>query len=175
MRGLPHVHGQVRALRLLKCQHPTGRCEYNVSIVSTDDGNNRLCLRKLQLLSFLYDETPGETAMHKINKVDYEAVNSGIEIRPEPSTEAWVEKTLAAVVAGTAPDLIMGWADVFVNFRSRNVFEDITDSVKAWPDLDDFWPASLSEVGVVEGRTYGIPYCFDPVTIYYFHQHHDAT
>ena len=113
--------------------------------------------------------------MHKINKVDYEAVNSGIEIRPEPSTEAWVEKTLAAVVAGTAPDLIMGWADVFVNFRSRNVFEDITDSVKAWPDLDDFWPASLSEVGVVEGRTYGIPYCFDPVTIYYFHQHHDAT
>jgi multiple sugar transport system substrate-binding protein len=121
-------------------------------------------------LRFLYDETPGETAMNKINKVDYETLHPEVTVSPEPIGQDWVQKALAAVVAGTAPDILMGFGSSFVTFRTKGVFEDITDFVKTWADYDDFYPASVNEVATVEGHVYGVPYCFDPVTMYYYHQ-----
>jgi len=121
-------------------------------------------------LRYMCGQTPGEVVMNKIIKVDYEAANPSITVNPEPVGEDWVTKTLAQVVAGTAPDILVGWADGFVAFRSKGVFQDITDTVKTWPDLDDFYPAALNEVGSVNGKTYGIPYLFDPVTIWFYHK-----
>ncbi|MHB0878790.1 MAG: ABC transporter substrate-binding protein [Anaerolineae bacterium] len=122
------------------------------------------------VLRFIYDETPGETTMNKINKVDYEAAHPEITVNPEPIGQDWIQKTLAAVVAGTAPDVLMGFADSFVTFRTKGVYEDITDFVTTWPDYDDFWPAAVAEVATFEGRIYGVPYCFDPVTMYFYHK-----
>ncbi len=121
-------------------------------------------------LRFMYGETPGETEMNKINKVDYEAAHPDIVVMPEPDVWDDPEKILAAVVAGTAADILMAYEEGFVTLRVKGVFEDITDFVKSWPDLDDFYPLSLTEVGVADGKTFGIPYTFDPVTMWYYHR-----
>ncbi|NPV06924.1 MAG: sugar ABC transporter substrate-binding protein [Anaerolineae bacterium] len=122
------------------------------------------------VLRYTYDETPGETTWNAKIKADYEAANPGIEVRPEPSVEGWVEKTIAAMVAGTAPDILIAWGSIFASFASRGGYEDITDTVKAWPDYDDFWPNAINELGVMDGKIYAVPYCFDPVTIFYYHE-----
>lgn len=122
------------------------------------------------VIRYTYDETPGETTWNNKIKADYEAANPGIEVRPEPTVEGWVEKTIASMVGGTAPDILIAWGDIFASFASRGGYEDITDEVKAWPDFDDFWPNAINELGVVDGKYYAVPYCFDPVTIFYYHE-----
>ncbi|MHB0877339.1 MAG: ABC transporter substrate-binding protein [Anaerolineae bacterium] len=122
------------------------------------------------VLRYLFDDSPGERQMAKINKVDYEELHPEVEVHPEVVGQDWEQKTLASVVAGTAQDIIIGWTENFVGFRGKGVFEDITDAVTTWPDLDDFWPAAFQEAALFDGKYYGVPYCYDPVTMEYFHK-----
>jgi multiple sugar transport system substrate-binding protein len=121
-------------------------------------------------LRYLFDDTPGERMMHKVNKVDYEEAHPDVVIQPEPVPDGFEQKVYAAVVAGTSWDILIGWTENFVGFRSKGVFQDITDTVKSWPDLDDFWPAAFNEMALFEGKYYGVPYCYDPVTMEFYHK-----
>jgi multiple sugar transport system substrate-binding protein len=49
----------------------------------------------------------------------FEAQNPDIQIEYEPYQDGWEERTLAAMVAGDAPDIIHAWGDVFTSFADR--------------------------------------------------------
>jgi len=135
--------------------------EVEVEITSTPAPAEEIVLR------FLYDATPDEVAWHEKTEADFEALHPNIDIQPEPTLENWREKALAAMVAGTAPDLLIAWTSNFVAFASRGAYMDITDFVKGWSDFDDFWPGGIKEC-TIDGKIYAVPYCYDPVTLYFY-------
>jgi multiple sugar transport system substrate-binding protein len=50
---------------------------------------------------------------------EWETQNPGIKVVYEPYQDNWQERTLASMVAGTAPDIIHAWGDVFKTFADR--------------------------------------------------------
>jgi len=121
-------------------------------------------------LRYTYDETPGETTWHKQVKIDYAKLHPEVTLQAEPAVEGWVDKTIAQLVAGTAPDILLGFGTTFFQLAAKGAFEDITAVVNQWGasyDLADIYPEALKELQV-NGKQYGVPYCFDPVSAFFY-------
>jgi ABC-type glycerol-3-phosphate transport system substrate-binding protein len=121
-------------------------------------------------IRYTYDETPGEKEWHGKVKPDYEKAHPNVELQPEPTVDKWVEKTIAGLVAGTAPDMLLSFGDIVSRFASRGAFVDVTEIAKGWGsdyDLNDVFPAALKE-SQVKAVQFALPYCYDPVSIFFF-------
>lgn len=60
-------------------------------------------------------------------------------------------------VSGELPDVGMVDSPDMASFIALGVFEDITDEIEAWGELDQFYPGPLSSCMDAEGRIYGLP------------------
>ncbi|MDR3192010.1 MAG: extracellular solute-binding protein [Treponema sp.] len=60
-------------------------------------------------------------------------------------------------VSGQLPDIGMVDSPDHASYIALGVFEDITDELKAWGQLDQFYPGPLSSTMDANGRIYGLP------------------
>jgi multiple sugar transport system substrate-binding protein len=121
-------------------------------------------------LRYMYDTPPGEKVWHAKVKTDYEQLNPNITLQPEVLGADWVNKTLAALAAGTGPDIVTGFGLIFLSFIEKGAFVELTPIINQWLasyDIADFYPVSLKEVQY-QGKQYGLPYSFDPSSIMYY-------
>ncbi len=100
-----------------------------------------------------------------------EEANPGITVEFEPLGDNWVEKTLAAMVAGTAPDVFTAWEPEFSKFYGRGQILDLqplVDRDLSEEDIADFhkwqWDGMLSYDKSIR---FGMPYYVNLVFLYY--------
>src|SRR5207248_2135124 len=67
-------------------------------------------------LRYTFDNTPGEKTLADQVQKDYAKMHPEITLQPEIAVEGWDQKTIAGLVAGTAPDILMGFGSVFSAF-----------------------------------------------------------
>lgn len=60
-------------------------------------------------------------------------------------------------VSGELPDIGMVDSPDMASYIALGVFEDITDELNAWGELDNFYPGPLSSCQDGDGRLYGLP------------------
>lgn len=60
-------------------------------------------------------------------------------------------------LSGELPDIGMVDSPDMASYISLGVFEDITDELNAWGELDKFYPGPLSSCMDSEGKLYGLP------------------
>lgn len=60
-------------------------------------------------------------------------------------------------VSGELPDVGMVDSPDMASFIALGVFEDITDELEEWGELDQFYPGPLSSCMDADGRIYGLP------------------
>ena len=60
-------------------------------------------------------------------------------------------------LSGELPDIGMVDSPDMASYISLGVFDDITDELNAWGELDNFYPGPLSSCMDSEGRIYGLP------------------
>ena len=60
-------------------------------------------------------------------------------------------------LSGELPDIGMVDSPDMASFISLGVFDDITDELEAWGELDQFYPGPLSSCMDSEGRLHGLP------------------
>jgi multiple sugar transport system substrate-binding protein len=60
-------------------------------------------------------------------------------------------------VSGQLPDIGMVDSPDHASYIALGVFEDITDELQAWGQLDQFYPGPLSSTMDANGRIYGLP------------------
>lgn len=60
-------------------------------------------------------------------------------------------------VSGELPDIGMVDSPDMASYISLGVFEDITEELESWEDLEQFYPGPLLSCQDAEGRYYGIP------------------
>lgn len=60
-------------------------------------------------------------------------------------------------VSGELPDIGMVDSPDMASYISLGVFEDITEELEAWEDLEQFYPGPLLSCKDAEGKYYGIP------------------
>src|SRR5690348_4556888 len=73
-------------------------------------------------IRYTYDDTPGEHLLHDQVKKDYLKLHPEVTLQPEPAIQGWDQKTIAELVAGTAPDILLGFGSVFTAFASKGAF-----------------------------------------------------
>ena len=73
------------------------------------------------------------------------------------SREELMKQYTIGAVSGKLPDIGMVDSPDHASFISLGVFEDITDELKAWGELDQFYKGPLSSCMDSEGRIYGLP------------------
>lgn len=71
-------------------------------------------------------------------------------------TELMNQYTIGAL-SGELPDIGMVDSPDMASYISLGVFEDITDQLEAWGELDQFYAGPLSSCMDSEGRLYGLP------------------
>jgi multiple sugar transport system substrate-binding protein len=121
-------------------------------------------------LRYTYDNTPGEKDLAAQVQRDYAKMQPGVTLQPEIVVDNWDQKTIAELVAGTAPDILLGYGSTFSAFASKGAFLDITEMIKGWDstyNVDDLYPVAMQELQI-KGKQYGIPYCFDPVSVFFY-------
>ena len=60
-------------------------------------------------------------------------------------------------VSGELPDIGMVDSPDMASYISLGVFEDITEELESWDDLEQFYPGPLLSCQDADGRYYGIP------------------
>lgn len=121
-------------------------------------------------IRYTYDDTPGEHLLHDQVKKDYLKLHPEVTLQPEPAISGWDQKTIAELVAGTAPDILLGFGSVFTSFAAKGAFEDLADIIKGWGsayDLADIYPEALKELQI-QGKQFSVPYCFDPTSMFFY-------
>ena len=71
-------------------------------------------------------------------------------------TELMNQYTVGAL-SGELPDIGMVDSPDMASYISLGVFDDITDELEAWGELDKFYPGPLSSCMDPDGRIYGLP------------------
>lgn len=61
------------------------------------------------------------------------------------------------VVSGELPDIGMVDGPDMASFVALGVFEDITDELDAWGEVDQFYPGPMNSCKDADGRIYGLP------------------
>jgi multiple sugar transport system substrate-binding protein len=90
---------------------------------------------------------------------EWEGKNPGIKVVYEAYQDDWQERTLAAMVAGTAPDIIHAWGDVFRTFSDRGQLLNLESLFQQTYSLDekkDFHAYQL-EAMVRDGFRWAMP------------------
>ena len=88
----------------------------------------------------------------------YNSIQSDVHITATyvSRTELMNQYTIGAL-SGELPDIGMVDSPDMASYISLGVFEDITDQLEAWGELDQFYPGPLSSCMDSEGRLYGLP------------------
>ena len=73
------------------------------------------------------------------------------------SREELMKQYTIGAVSGELPDIGMVDSPDMASYISLGVFEDITDQMKDWKDLEQFYPGPLSSCKDADGNIYGIP------------------
>lgn len=73
------------------------------------------------------------------------------------SREELMNQYTIGALSGELPDIGMVDSPDMASYISLGVFEDITDELNAWGELDKFYPGPLSSCMDSEGRLYGLP------------------
>lgn len=96
-------------------------------------------------------------ALNKMIK-DYNESQSDIYIVPTfVSREELMKQYTIGAVSGELPDIGMVDSPDMASYISLGVFADITDQLKDWEDLDQFYPGPLSSCKGEDGDIYGLP------------------
>jgi multiple sugar transport system substrate-binding protein len=121
-------------------------------------------------LRYTFDNTPGEATWHKKVNDDYAKLHPEVTLQAEQATGDWVTKTVAQLVSGTGPDIVLGFGATFFQLAATGAFDDLSAPIKQWGanyDLADIYPEALKELQI-GGKQYSIPYCFDPVSVFFY-------
>lgn len=73
------------------------------------------------------------------------------------SREELMKQYTIGAVSGELPDIGMVDSPDMASYISLGVFEDITEYVSDWSDLDQFYPGPLASCKDADGKLYGIP------------------
>ncbi len=89
---------------------------------------------------------------------EYNAMQDEIYIIPTfVSREELMNQYTIGAISGQLPDIGMVDSPDMASFIALGVFEDITDYIKDWEDLQYFYEGPLSSCMDAEGRIYGLP------------------
>lgn len=89
---------------------------------------------------------------------EYNTLQSDIHITATyVSREELMNQYTIGALSGELPDIGMVDSPDMASYISLGVFEDITDQLNAWGELDAFYPGPLSSCMDSEGRLYGLP------------------
>lgn len=90
---------------------------------------------------------------------EYEAKNPNVKIAYEPYGDGWVERTMAAMVAGDAPDVIHVWDENAAQFASRGQLLNMDDMFQQAFTKDqqkDFLAYQIAGMAL-DGFRWGVP------------------
>jgi multiple sugar transport system substrate-binding protein len=85
--------------------------------------------------------------------------NSDVKVVYEPYQDGWEERTMAAMVAGSAPEIIHAWGDVFRPFSDRGQLlnlEDLFQTTYTDAEKADFHPYMI-EAMIRDGFRWAMP------------------
>lgn len=89
---------------------------------------------------------------------DYNNLQDNIHITATyVSREELMNQYTIGALSGELPDIGMVDSPDMASYISLGVFEDITDQLNAWGELDKFYPGPLSSCMDSEGNLYGLP------------------
>ncbi len=89
----------------------------------------------------------------------YMEANPDIKIVYEPYQDGWEERTMAAMVAGTSPEVIHAWGDVFRPFSDRGQLlnlEDLFQTTYSDAEKADFHPYMIRDM-IRDGFRWAMP------------------
>ena len=96
-------------------------------------------------------------ALNKMVK-QYNESQSDIYIVPTfVSREELMKQYTIGAVSGELPDIGMVDSPDMASYISLGVFEDITDYLSDWSDLEQFYPGPMASVKDADGKIYGLP------------------
>ena len=84
---------------------------------------------------------------------------TGITVKIEPTNTGWETRTVAAMAAGNAPDVINGWGPHFALFIEKGGFTPLDPYVSrdlTKEQIDDFYPSAL-QMWQINGSQWGLP------------------
>lgn len=97
------------------------------------------------------------TALNQMVK-QYNESQSDIYIVPTfVSRDELMKQYTIGAVSGELPDIGMVDSPDMASYISLGVFEDITEYVKDWEELEQFYPGPMASVKDADGNIYGIP------------------
>ncbi len=107
--------------------------------------------------------------MMKLIKEAFEAQNPDIEMEHQPLVGDWVQKVTAQMVAGNAPDVMMGFGDFYQDWAQRGQFLWLNDLIEKYmteEELNDFYPTQYAAFAVGD-KQFGLPKYAGTVGLYY--------
>ena len=102
----------------------------------------------------------GETEAKALDLLakEYMQAHEGIEVNVTMmSREELMTQYNVGAASGQLPDIGMVDSPDHASFIALGVYADITDGLKAWGQLDQFYPGPLSSCTDAAGRIYGLP------------------
>jgi len=101
----------------------------------------------------------------------FESAMPNVTIEFEPLAEGFEDKTLAMMVAGTAPDVMTGWGEVFIKWAGPDQLLDLqpyVDTTYSQEELADFHQWQWSEmVHPGSGIRFAMPMYVNAVFLFY--------
>ncbi len=89
---------------------------------------------------------------------EYNAMQSDIHITATfMSRDELMNQYTVGALSGELPDIGMVDSPDMASYIELGVFEDITDQLNEWGELDNFYPGPLSSCQDADGRYYGVP------------------
>jgi multiple sugar transport system substrate-binding protein len=98
---------------------------------------------------------------------DFTGQNPGIKVQLEPVPDQFVEKLLAQMVAGTAPDIFEAWGNIFFNWTERDLILDVqpfVDRDMTQEQIDDYNEFQWEGL-VMLGKRVGMPKYINVMTV----------
>jgi multiple sugar transport system substrate-binding protein len=99
---------------------------------------------------------------------EFERLHPNIRVMPEHMPEAYVQKVMMTMLAGTQPDVITLDASSAAIFIDNNALENLTPFIEKDPEIDlsVFYP-NVVNVARREKALYALPSNFTPMMMYY--------
>ncbi|TAH67257.1 MAG: ABC transporter substrate-binding protein [Anaerolineaceae bacterium] len=99
---------------------------------------------------------------------DFNTSQDRIEVVPTyVSRDDLTKQYTMGAISGELPDIGEADSPDFASFIELGVFEDITDMVNEWGEIDQFYEGPLSTVKDAEGRIYGLPHNSNSLLMFY--------
>lgn len=120
----------------------------------SSEGSSETKTVTLWMYPVIGDEADSDAYWQKVEK-DFEAANSGIDLKIEMQPWAKREEKVAAALAGKkGPDVMLFIPDQLPQYVANGSLEPVDDVVE--PDKSKFLPAALPGL-TVDGKVYGAP------------------